>query len=221
MRGIGRLKTKRELVRITIDDGNTFWKEIGDNAVVLVKLLLNLMLPVQVNVVEGDFINTLIKGSTPSYDQPQSGEDGMQLSELMNLCTNLQEKVLDLEKAKTAQAKEIASLKKRVKQWKREEGNRPSGLRRLRNGWFNLAEGRWKFAFERWLKSPVVSCCSTQSHSFSAGEVVTTTTSVEIPDELTLAQTLIEIKSTKPKAVTTDATTVTSVRPWLRELLFH
>ncbi|GKE94860.1 hypothetical protein Tco_1579715, partial [Tanacetum coccineum] len=53
--------------------------------------------------------------STLSYDPPQSGEDSMQLSELMNLCTSLQEKVLDLEKAKIAQAKEIASLKKRVK----------------------------------------------------------------------------------------------------------
>ncbi|GJU49561.1 hypothetical protein Tco_1219116 [Tanacetum coccineum] len=30
--------------------------------------------------------------STPSYDPPQSGEDSMQLSELMNLCTSLQEK---------------------------------------------------------------------------------------------------------------------------------
>ncbi|GJS25010.1 hypothetical protein Tco_0453642 [Tanacetum coccineum] len=39
-----------------------------------------------------------------------------------------------------------------------------------------------------------------------AGEVVTTA-SVEIPKELTLAQTLIEIKSAKPKAVTTAATT--------------
>ncbi|GKB26920.1 hypothetical protein Tco_0866321 [Tanacetum coccineum] len=48
----------------------------------------------------------------------------------------------------------------------------------------------------------------------TAGEVVTTA-SVEIPEELTLAQTLIEIKSTKPKAVTTTATTVipSSSRP--------
>ncbi|GJX13192.1 hypothetical protein Tco_0204950 [Tanacetum coccineum] len=52
--------------------------------------------------------------STPSYDPPLSGEDRMQLAELMSLCTNLQEKVLNLEKAKTAQAKEITSLKKRV-----------------------------------------------------------------------------------------------------------
>ncbi|GKF15514.1 hypothetical protein Tco_0056976, partial [Tanacetum coccineum] len=48
----------------------------------------------------------------------------------------------------------------------------------------------------------------------TAGEVVTTVI-VEIPEELTLARTLIEIKSAKPKAVTTAATTVTpaSSRP--------
>ncbi|GJT81703.1 hypothetical protein Tco_1056045 [Tanacetum coccineum] len=40
----------------------------------------------------------------------------------------------------------------------------------------------------------------------TTGEVVTTA-SVEITEELTLAQTLIEIKSAKPKAVTTAATT--------------
>ncbi|GJX18866.1 hypothetical protein Tco_0221543 [Tanacetum coccineum] len=51
---------------------------------------------------------------TPSNDPPLSGEDSMQLSELMLLCTNLQKQILDLEKAKDAQAKEIADLKKRV-----------------------------------------------------------------------------------------------------------
>ncbi|GJW02975.1 hypothetical protein Tco_1561831 [Tanacetum coccineum] len=70
--------------------------------------------------------------STPSYDPPQSGEDRMQLAELMSLCTNLQEKVLDLEKAKTAQEKEITSLKKRVKQLEKRRKSRPLGLRRLR-----------------------------------------------------------------------------------------
>ncbi|GJY05990.1 hypothetical protein Tco_0371930, partial [Tanacetum coccineum] len=45
-------------------------------------------------------------------------------------------------------------------------------------------------------------------------EVVTTSSaSVVIPNELTLAQTLIEIKTAKPKHVTTAAITVTSVRP--------
>ncbi|GJS07533.1 hypothetical protein Tco_0364329 [Tanacetum coccineum] len=51
---------------------------------------------------------------TPSNDPPLSGEDSMKLSELMLLCTNLQKQVLDLEKAKDAQTKEIAALKKRV-----------------------------------------------------------------------------------------------------------
>ncbi|GKD73274.1 hypothetical protein Tco_1331556, partial [Tanacetum coccineum] len=56
----------------------------------------------------------------------------MQLSELMNLCTSLQEKILDLEKAKTAQAKEIASLKKRVKQLEKKRKLRTLWLKRLR-----------------------------------------------------------------------------------------
>ncbi|GKD52298.1 hypothetical protein Tco_1281274, partial [Tanacetum coccineum] len=44
----------------------------------------------------------------------------------------LQEKVLDLEKAKTAQAKEIASLKKRVKQLGNRRKLKNLGLKRLR-----------------------------------------------------------------------------------------
>ncbi|GKE24811.1 hypothetical protein Tco_1436323, partial [Tanacetum coccineum] len=49
----------------------------------------------------------------PFNDPLLSGEDRMQLTELMILCTNLHKQVLDLEKAKNAQAKEIAGLKKR------------------------------------------------------------------------------------------------------------
>ncbi|GKF19643.1 hypothetical protein Tco_0068281, partial [Tanacetum coccineum] len=52
----------------------------------------------------------------------------------------------------------------------------------------------------------------------TAGEVVTTT-SVEIPEELTLAQTLIEIKSAKPKAITTA--TPASLRPKAKRIVFH
>ncbi|GKF72213.1 hypothetical protein Tco_0208327, partial [Tanacetum coccineum] len=50
----------------------------------------------------------------------------------MNLCTSLQEKVLDLEKAKTAQVKDIASLKKRVKQLEKRRKLRTPGLKKLR-----------------------------------------------------------------------------------------
>ncbi|GKB31916.1 hypothetical protein Tco_0871317 [Tanacetum coccineum] len=51
---------------------------------------------------------------TTSNDLQPSGEDSMQLTELMVLCTKLQTQVLDLQKAMDAQAKEIAALKKRI-----------------------------------------------------------------------------------------------------------
>nr|GEZ26268.1 hypothetical protein [Tanacetum cinerariifolium] len=44
---------------------------------------------------------------------PQSDEDSLKLKELMELCTNLQNRVLDLENTKTTQALEIDSLKRR------------------------------------------------------------------------------------------------------------
>ncbi|GJR60553.1 hypothetical protein Tco_1502715 [Tanacetum coccineum] len=186
--------------------------------------------------------------STPSYDLPQSGKDSMQLSELMNLCTSLQEKVLDLEKAKTAQAKEIASLKKRVKQLEKRRKLRTPGFKRLRKGrkikdldadaevtlvnetqemnddnlMFDTGVlEEQEIEFEKVVEEPVVSVATTtKSIPVSAAEVVTTA-SVEIPDELTLAQTLIEIKTAKPKPVTTAVTTVTSVRPRAKGIIFH
>ncbi|GJW35331.1 hypothetical protein Tco_0058251 [Tanacetum coccineum] len=69
---------------------------------------------------------------TPSNDPPLSGEDSMQLTELIILCTNIQKQVLDLEKSKEAQAKEIVDLKKRVQKLERKKKSRPTGLKRLR-----------------------------------------------------------------------------------------
>ncbi|GKB36838.1 hypothetical protein Tco_0881780 [Tanacetum coccineum] len=206
--------------------------------------------------------------STPSYDPPQSGEDSMQLSELMNLCTSLQEKVLNLEKAKTAQAKEIASLKKRVKQLEKRRKLKTPGLKRLRKiGSTSRVEssndvslGAQEDASKQGRKivdldadAEVTLVDETQEMNddnlmfdtgvleeqekdvaekevsaadpvTTAGEVVTTAnvevTTVNAPtttiDELTLAQTLIEIKAAKPKAVTSAATTTTTTRPKAR-----
>nr|GEV10683.1 retrovirus-related Pol polyprotein from transposon TNT 1-94 [Tanacetum cinerariifolium] len=61
----------------------------------------------------------------------QSDKDKMKLNELMDLCTNLQTKVIDLEKANTTQANEIASLKRRVKKLKRRNKSRTHKLKRL------------------------------------------------------------------------------------------
>ncbi|GJR30742.1 hypothetical protein Tco_1106974 [Tanacetum coccineum] len=68
----------------------------------------------------------------PSNDPQPSGEDNMQLNDLMVLCTKLQAQVLDLEKAKDAQAKEIADLKKKVQRLERKKKSRITGLRRLK-----------------------------------------------------------------------------------------
>ncbi|GJR60116.1 hypothetical protein Tco_1502278 [Tanacetum coccineum] len=75
--------------------------------------------------------------------------------------------------------------------------------------------------FEKVVEEPVVSVATTtKSIPVSAAEVVTTASSnVEILDELTLAQTLIEIKTAKPKPVTTAATTHL-LDQGLRELYF-
>ncbi|GJZ28846.1 hypothetical protein Tco_0573493 [Tanacetum coccineum] len=69
---------------------------------------------------------------TPSNDPQPSGEDSMQLTDLMALCTKLQTQVLDLQKAKDAQAQEIAALKKRIQRLERKKMSRPTGLKRLR-----------------------------------------------------------------------------------------
>ncbi|GKE17296.1 hypothetical protein Tco_1424873 [Tanacetum coccineum] len=50
-----------------------------------------------------------------SDSKPLNKQTTPKLNELMELCTTLQKKVLDLEKTKTTQANEIASLKRRVK----------------------------------------------------------------------------------------------------------
>nr|GEU63845.1 hypothetical protein [Tanacetum cinerariifolium] len=68
----------------------------------------------------------------------QSDEDRMKLDEMMTLCTNLQNRVLDLEQTKTTQKKEIASqqdeiasLKRRVKKLEKRNRSRTHKLKRL------------------------------------------------------------------------------------------
>nr|GEX12272.1 retrovirus-related Pol polyprotein from transposon TNT 1-94 [Tanacetum cinerariifolium] len=62
---------------------------------------------------------------------PQSSDDSLKHNELMELCTKLQQRVLDLETTKTTQALEIDSLKRRVKKIKRRKRSRTHGLKSL------------------------------------------------------------------------------------------
>nr|GEX51054.1 hypothetical protein [Tanacetum cinerariifolium] len=61
----------------------------------------------------------------------QSDEDSMKLNELMELCTSLQSRVLNLEKTKTTQALEITSLKRRVNKLDKKQSLRTYKLKRL------------------------------------------------------------------------------------------
>ncbi|GJX14426.1 ribonuclease H-like domain-containing protein [Tanacetum coccineum] len=61
----------------------------------------------------------------------RSDEDRLKLDELMALCTTLQNRVLDLEKTKTTQHNEIASLKRRVKKLEKKNRSRTHKLKRL------------------------------------------------------------------------------------------
>ncbi|GJS69733.1 hypothetical protein Tco_0702574 [Tanacetum coccineum] len=69
-------------------------------------------------------------------------------------------------------------------------------------------------------EEPIVNAAKT-----TAGEVVTTASATTIVDELTLAQTLIEIKAAKQKVViivsTTITTAVASTRPKTKGIVFH
>nr|GEY99912.1 hypothetical protein [Tanacetum cinerariifolium] len=71
----------------------------------------------------------LLGGHTPGSD-----EGSMTLKELTNLYTTLLQKVLDLENVKTAQAKEIASLKMRVTKLEQRQSSRILGFHPFRAG---------------------------------------------------------------------------------------
>ncbi|GJR80938.1 hypothetical protein Tco_0151723 [Tanacetum coccineum] len=68
---------------------------------------------------------------THSNDLLLNGEDRMKLTELMDMCTKLSERVLDLEHTKTAQAQEIINLKLRVKKLEKKAGFRTHNFKRL------------------------------------------------------------------------------------------
>ncbi|GJS57963.1 hypothetical protein Tco_0652747 [Tanacetum coccineum] len=78
--------------------------------------------------------------SKHSNDPLLNSEDRLKLEELMALCTNLQNKVLDLEHTKTTQALEIDSLKRRVKKLEKKQSQESQGLEDCTMGWSKLLE---------------------------------------------------------------------------------
>ncbi|GJX82927.1 hypothetical protein Tco_0332408 [Tanacetum coccineum] len=145
----------------------------------------------------------------PSSSRPHKkyGEDIMQLTKLMILCTNLQKHVLDLEKAKDAQAKEIAGLKKRMIFSGTEKQEQST----------NVDEREVSTGVED-SDVPTIPVTTTGEGvtATKIDEITTTSAPTTAIDEITLAQTLIEIKVAKPKAVTIATTTTTTIKPKVR-----
>ncbi|GJU11076.1 uncharacterized mitochondrial protein-like protein [Tanacetum coccineum] len=70
-------------------------------------------------------------GAGPRGNTLRSDKDSLKLKELMELCTYLQTRVLDLEKTKTTQQIEIDSLKRRVKKLEKKRSSKSYKQKRL------------------------------------------------------------------------------------------
>nr|GEU66583.1 hypothetical protein [Tanacetum cinerariifolium] len=81
----------------------------------------------------GDRLATPNEASSPGTTSGggRSDEDRMKLIELMELCTNLQSRVLELEKTKTTQTLKIDSLKRMVKKPEKKQWSRTHKIKRL------------------------------------------------------------------------------------------
>ncbi|GKE53943.1 hypothetical protein Tco_1489099, partial [Tanacetum coccineum] len=169
-------------------------------------------------------------GGGPRGNTLQSDEDRLKLNELIELCTNLQHRVLDLEKTKTTQRNEIDSLKRRVKKLEKKRSSRTHKLKRLYkvdeditlvnvqddadNEMFdvNVLNGEEVFVVEK--NGNVVEEVVDVVQVSTAATAVTITT-----EEITLAQALEALKTSKPKvkgivfqepSTTTTITTISS-----------
>nr|GEX49403.1 uncharacterized mitochondrial protein AtMg00810-like [Tanacetum cinerariifolium] len=174
----------------------------------------------------------------------RSDEDSLKLNELMELCTTLQLRVLDLEKIKTTQALEIDNLKRRVKKLGKKQRSRTHKLKRLykvglsarvessddnkdlgedtsKQGrkihdidadeditlvndqddeqmfYVNDLQGEEVFVQEDVADKEVIAAGEVNVASIATTDSAAATMTI---DKVTLAQALMEIKSTKPKA---------------------
>ncbi|GJS89768.1 putative reverse transcriptase domain-containing protein [Tanacetum coccineum] len=222
--------------------------------------LFDTMMVQHVEEMGADSDNPTDSTPIPIIDQPSSSSQPKK--------DKPSKKVLDLQKAKDAQAKEIDALKKRIQRLEKRKISRPTGLKRLRKvGMSRRVEsstdqeslGVHEDAFKQGrsiedidadvdvslvdetqerqdddlifdtrvlddVEMPVEAKIdgkdkqSTKKLDDSTvGEAVTTagddSVVPTINEEITLAQTLIQIKAAKPKVVTTTATTTTTTRP--------
>nr|GEY40353.1 hypothetical protein [Tanacetum cinerariifolium] len=179
---------------------------------------------------------------------PRSGDDSLKLNELMELCTKLQQRVLDLETTKITQALEIDNIKRRVKKLEKEtrvESSTNEGL-----GEENASKQGRIADIDASEDIYLVNVYNDEDmfgvNDLDGDEVIVESVDVtekskevvgdkDIIDDVILAKALMEIKSAKPKAdkvviqepeqgTTTTTPTIiiaTSSRPKAKGLFIH
>ncbi|GJX23393.1 hypothetical protein Tco_0227838 [Tanacetum coccineum] len=146
------------------------------------------------------------------------GKASKDLDQLLE--SQITDKILDLENTKTSQAAEITKLKERVKKLERRNKSKTPGLKRLRKvgrstqvvSSKDKGLGAQEDASKQGRKIADLDADAEEvevEKAVSTAEVTTASATTTV-DELTVAQTLIEIKVAKPKDVTTAATTTTT-----------
>ncbi|GJU68040.1 putative ribonuclease H-like domain-containing protein [Tanacetum coccineum] len=150
--------------------------------------------------------DVIVERVTKQSNDPLSGEDRLKLQELMEICPNLQRRVLTLEETKTTQAAEIIILKKWVKMLEKGKKTRTPKLKRLYKGrkiadidkYANITlvdrdqgknDDNIMFDINDLARDEVVGESKSTSKDVNLNE-----------DEVTLAQTLQKMKSTTPRA---------------------
>nr|GEU38829.1 hypothetical protein [Tanacetum cinerariifolium] len=149
---------------------------------------------------------------------PQSGEDSLKLTKLMEFCTKLQQRVLNLETTKTTQEMKIESLKMRVKKLKSRKRSRIHRLKRLYKGRIvdidaskyitlvsthdeQMFDANQDFGGEEVFVAQQEENVVEKEFDAAKIQITTTATAPTISiDEATLAQALAELKHAKPKA---------------------
>ncbi|GKD44324.1 hypothetical protein Tco_1268969 [Tanacetum coccineum] len=137
---------------------------------------------------------------------PLSDEDSLKLKELMELCTNFQNRVIGLEKTKTSQAQEIISLKRKVKRLEKKNRSITHGVKRLYKVGISARiesskdEGLDEDMFGvNYLEGDEVIVETEFDHEVVVEtEVASKDVNLSV-DEVTLAQALAALKSAKPK----------------------
>ncbi|GJW66486.1 hypothetical protein Tco_0120910 [Tanacetum coccineum] len=157
--------------------------------------------------------NSLLAG----VNTPQSDEDRLKLNELMEFCTKLQQRVLELENTKTAQAQEITSLKLRVKKLEKKGGSRTHKLKRL-------YKGRKIDDIDKDAEITLVDETQGSRDEVTLAQALAALKSVKVQEKANVVEEPSESITTTPTLTTTIAATTiiaVSTRPRAKGLVIH